>query len=244
MKTKLTKELNISTYSVDADGNIRVPMLCYYMQDIASEHADELEIGFHHLMQHNWIWVLTALRLKVIQYPQWNTRLNLSTWPTHKERFYYYRDFQFTNHEGENLAIGSTQWIVIDLNTRRPIRSELPFEHAFDYGEPVFEDKFKKIKLPDIEADNQSYQVHYLDLDINKHVNNVRYVEWIIQSLSSEYLERNQLNELQIYFLNEAQMNQHILIRNFEDNATRFHTMIREEDNKEIIRARTMWNTK
>lgn len=244
MHSLLEKEITVSTYGVDADGNIRIPMLCYHMQDIAAEHADHLHVGFQNLIQHNWIWVLTALRLKVKEYPKWNTNLKLATWPTHKERFYYYRDFHFTDTEEQSLAIVSTQWVVLDLNTRRPVRSDLPFEHAFHYGEPIFEDSFRKMKLPDIQAESHPYKVHYLDLDINKHVNNVRYVEWIIQNLSSDYLETHQLNELQIYFLNEAHMNQNVDIKNLKENSTQHHTIIRKEDSKEIIRAKTIWKSK
>ncbi len=245
MQTILKKNITISTYSVDADGNVRVPMLCYYMQDIASEHANALQVGFHHLIEQNRIWVLTALRLKVNNYPRWNTKLSLATWPTHKERFYYYRDFEFKNDTGNTMAIGSTQWIVLDLKTRRPARSELSFEHAFHDRNRVFDKAFEKIKLPDKEPEYQSHIVHYLDLDINNHVNNVRYVEWIFQSLSSEYLKKNQLAQLQIHFLTEAQMNQTVHIKTLEETGySLIHTIDREEDAKEVIRAATVWRAK
>ncbi len=242
MKTLWEESIDISTYAVNARGNAHAPMICYFMQDAASAHAENLDCGFHALLEHNWLWILTALKLKMTTYPKWNTRLRVQTWPTGKQRLYYYRDFRFLDEKDQVFGVGSTQWIMIDLNTRRPVRTELPFEHAFHYADPVFEEPFSKLTIPDLKMESIPRQVHFSDLDINQHVNNVRYLEWILQSMKSEFLSDNELMELQIHFTGEGKLNETLTTHNIpESENVQYHNIVRNDDYKELIRAKTVW---
>jgi acyl-ACP thioesterase len=88
------------------------------------------------------------------------------------------------------------------------------------------------------------FRVRYSDLDINQHVNNVSYIEWALENIQS--IEKNQrcLTELEINFLGEALLGDEVIAgcRAMDDEGCVYaHRIVREADNRELIRARTIW---
>jgi fatty acyl-ACP thioesterase B len=86
--------------------------------------------------------------------------------------------------------------------------------------------------------------VRYSDLDINQHVNNVTFVEWVIESTPSTILNAAVLTELEINFLAEAFHNDQIIATCAPeglDNTIYHHSLTRQRDGRELARARTKW---
>ncbi|MBN2256145.1 MAG: hypothetical protein JW736_10585, partial [Deltaproteobacteria bacterium] len=85
-------------------------------------------------------------------------------------------------------------------------------------------------------------RVSYRDLDMNEHVNNVRYIEWIIDSFPLEFLRNHTLKELEINYLAEALYADEISLGHENRGPLTFlHSMTRPIDNTHICRARTTW---
>ena len=102
-------------------------------------------------------------------------------------------------------------------------------------------------KLPKVDtADSENrFFVRYHDLDINQHVNNVSYIEWLLESTPGFGREGFTLKELELNYLGEAFKGDRIIAMCRKDNpsGTRFsHSIVREEDQLELVRARTCWN--
>ena len=89
-----------------------------------------------------------------------------------------------------------------------------------------------------------SFAVRYSDLDINQHVNNVNFVEWVIEGVPSATLSASVPAELEINFLAEAFHNDQILATcspQNSDNTEFLHSLTRRHDGRELARARTKW---
>ena len=50
------------------------------------------------------------------------------------ERLYAYRDFQLKDKDGNIIAIGTSRWIFVDTDRRRPIRLTADIAELFRYG--------------------------------------------------------------------------------------------------------------
>ena len=87
--------------------------------------------------------------------------------------------------------------------------------------------------------------VRYCDLDVNLHANNVRYVEWILESLPAELLRSSVPAELDLDFLAEAGIGERILSRTVASpgmpGEAYAHSLVRLHDGVEVARARTAW---
>jgi len=90
----------------------------------------------------------------------------------------------------------------------------------------------------------KSFIVRYSDLDINQHVNNVKFVEWVVEGVPAATLNASAPSELEINFLAEAFHEDQILATcspQAPDNTLFHHSLTRRQDGRELARARTKW---
>ncbi len=90
-----------------------------------------------------------------------------------------------------------------------------------------------------------TFKVRYSDMDINQHVNNINYVEWIIETIPHDILLEKDISSLEIYFLSEVLYGNTILSRSTEmesDKNSFLHSIINDTNGKELVRAKTVWS--
>lgn len=236
-------EYKIHSFDVDMKGRATLPALCRFMQESAGKHAQHLGVGLSRLREKNLIWVLSRQLTKMTEYPLLGETITIHTWPTAKDRLFSYRDFTILNDSGAIIGEATTVWFAVDLTSRKPQRAdsyfhiELPKDIAC-----VFPEKLKKLPGNSVRDFTKSLQVSYSDLDMNNHVNNVRYIDWILDSLSLDFLTNHTMKEFEINYLSEALYSDHISIgHENNDNFLYSHSIVRRSDNTELCRAKTLW---
>jgi acyl-ACP thioesterase len=238
-------QYTIHSYQVDMNNNATLVVLCQLMQESAWNHAEHLELGFSHLNRKNFIWVLRRQLVKMYSFPKWGDSIEVYTWPTAKDNLFCYRDFRISDSAGSVIGEATTSWFVIELTSRKPQRTDSYFHVDLTQDvEPVFPGKLDKLQPPTSTANTRLIQVTYGDLDRNEHVNNVRYIDWILNGLPFDYLRTHELKEMEVNYLSEASYDDEILVRCEKKEASHFfHSLIRKKDNTELCRARTAWES-
>ena len=153
-----------------------------------------------------------------------------------------YRDFHLSSESGNVLALGTTTWFVIDIHRRRPQRTDAYF-HLDDWGEyeqayPSFAPKVQELEKPDSTSQRH---VYYSDLDVNGHVNNVKYLEYILDSFPLDFIKTHDIKQIDMNFLNEAFYNDVVDIRTQQCRGNYLHALFREGGKTELCRAKTSW---
>ncbi|MBC8185833.1 hypothetical protein H8E88_32500 [candidate division KSB1 bacterium] len=237
-----TDEYKIHSYEMDVKGNASLPMLCKYMQESAYHHAENLGFGFSHLMEKNLFWVLVNQKIKMKSYPRWGEKIIIHTWPSGKGRLSYFRDFKIFDQNKQLIGIATTTWYAIDLEKRRPRRLEDYFEFNPVEGELVFQERPDRLKFIEYVETLKTFQIGYFDLDINDHVNNVRYIEWILECFPLDFHKSHLLNEIEISYSSEAVYGDSVSTSiNETKNKIFSHCLLRTEDERELCRAKTSW---
>ena len=89
-----------------------------------------------------------------------------------------------------------------------------------------------------------NFKVRYSDIDFNKHVNNVKYVQWVMDSVSQDIREEYELKEIDILFEHECYYNDEIKcvceIHKNEDNLLVLSN-IQDKDGKELTVFVSKW---
>jgi acyl-ACP thioesterase len=101
-----------------------------------------------------------------------------------------------------------------------------------------------KIDPPEALTHEQIFRVGDRDLDRNGHVNNVRYVEWALETVPVHVLNTCGLATLDINFTGEAFHAENILAGSHatDDQPFNFHHVIRRESSgDDLARAKTVW---
>ena len=82
--------------------------------------------------------------------------------------------------------------------------------------------------------------VTYGDLDMNGHVNNVRYIEWVLNSLPLEFHQTHILTALEVNYLAEAVYGHAVSIASAESEPHHYVHAVKAGD-QDLFRARSRW---
>ena len=241
-KRTWTDDYLIHSYESDKSTRATPIALLQFMQESAWNHAEHLQLGFTHLSQKGLAWILARLSLKITQLPRWHKKIILETWPSGLERLFAYRDFRISSEDKKELAIGSTSWITIDVERRRPQKTDTYLNLQTSDAERVFPQFTGKIPaISDIDSVSHR-KVYFSYLDVNGHVNNVKYLEFVIDSLPFDFLNDHHLELLEINFLAEALYDDIIEIKTQRTSDLSFvHSIQRQHEGDELCRLKTSW---
>jgi len=239
------QESHVVTASmVNTSRECKMDAICNILQEVAGRHANARKIGFFELEEKGMFWALSRLRLRVHRYPVWQEKIQINTW-VHKMRGpISYRNFNLLDEQGELVAVACTLWSAVDINQRRPARiaaDDFPIlsDRPPACGEPA------KIKPPTRVDKETTYTVRYSDLDMVEHVNNVRYLTWLIDTYGSFNLEAAP-TFLEVNYLGETGMGNAVLLQKevIGDTASPAfrHRIIHAGKDSEILRAYMEWH--
>lgn len=236
-----TDNYNIHSYEIDATGRLTLPNLGRYMQESAWKHAEHLGVGFSSLIKRNLVWVLAQQRIRIIKYPRWGEQVRIQTWPSAMDKRFYYRDFSILVG-GEEVGTATTAWVVLDVKARR--RADIQLDLNIDYNsmERVFTDRPQPVLALQKADWSSRLNVRYGDLDVNDHVNNVKYIEWILEGFDREFHRERQVADITVNYLAEARYGDEITIDHQKNTASDYlHSLRNFNGQKELCRARTSW---
>ena len=206
-----TINFHTASYDVGVNGEISLMSLLRYFQEAAFEHANNLGVGYNVLQEQNIFWVLSSMWLEIENsLPGFDEQITVKTWPRGVNKLYALRDFQLF-HKDKQVAKATSQWLLVDVKSKRIVRPER-FTDGIPFSEKrVFNDDFSPVEPIKEKKITEERQVRYSDLDINRHVNNIRYVEWILDTVN-EHFDSININCLKIHYLSEFIENEKALI--------------------------------
>ena len=179
----------VRTYECGPDGLATLPTICNYLQEAASLNAESLKFSKSDFdaAGENISWVLTRLKVRMDRFPAWEDHVHVATWPRGGRKIVAWRDFLLTDDAGGVLGRATSEWMLIDLATRKvvPVPQEV-FDAADTSRSDAFGDEeFVRFRWPAEAADvvSQTFRARRGDIDLNGHVNNVHYVEWMLEAL-------------------------------------------------------------
>ncbi len=186
---------------VSREGKLRIDAFFDYMQEAAANHATDLGCGLADLETRGMMWVLSRLRLRIFRTPGIGERITVTTWPSGVDKLFATREFILTIGD-EQIAAGSSFWLLLDRARMRPLRvlESLPIPLPDNSGrERVFADL---PKLPRREcADPLPLTVTESQIDVNRHMNNARYVARLFDWLAVRLGSAPVVSEIQANFL-------------------------------------------
>lgn len=212
----------IKSYDVDQNKKLKISALFNYMQDIAGYHAEELNVGYGALKEKNLFWVLSRVMITLDRLPTWNETLRIVTFPKGINKLFAVRDFIYYIGD-ERIGASTSYWLLLNIQTLRPQRIEsLNMKINFDNNERGLDISLDKLKFDGFLRSPLERNVYYNDIDVNNHVNNARYVEFIEDYFSTELLSGKTISNIQVNYLSEAKINDVLTIQSGYSEDGRF----------------------
>ncbi|RKQ35619.1 acyl-[acyl-carrier-protein] thioesterase [Oceanobacillus halophilus] len=209
------KNYHIDLRDVDFTKRLKWSTLFSYFQEVASLSAADLGAGIDKLEEKYGVaWILMRIRVEIERMPKWDEQITIETWPQEPGRLEFERDFIVRDQNGESIIRAISAWVIMDLKERklkRPAHISLTYpsvveERAIDY-------KLKRLKVTDRLETAYKKVIGYSDVDFNGHLNNSKYVDFIMDCFPIEQHKAHEIKAMEVNFNQEALPGDSIILK-------------------------------
>lgn len=205
---------NLTAGETDAHSLMPATLLVQRIIEIATRHANCLEVGYEQLRTAGIGWVLSRISLEVMRFPRINEDYALNTWIESYNRHFSERAFDMVEPGGAAIAAGRSTWVAIDMN-RRTMADLSAFERdaipCHDRPCPVAHPR--RLAPLGAEATSEPIRFGYTDIDFNRHVNTVRYLARVLDHWPLAHHDRYAVRRLDIAFNHELRYGDQATLR-------------------------------
>ena len=149
------------------------------------------------------------------------------------------------NEQGNIIGRAKGLWVFFDIKRRRPIQifDDIKEKWGSYHEECVNHNISKKMEAIDSGKYASEFRINRFDVDTNLHVNNIRYLQWMVESIPKDITDNYDLSYIDGRFIAEAHYGDTILSYSEIDvNSHSFsHTIKTQSNNKDCATAKTKW---
>jgi len=245
MEKIFTKQYLVRYYEADFRGTLSPVTMLDYFQDAASGHSLRLGHSVMDLQKKNMTWVLSRYHVRMLRCPGVGETLQVRTWRSAVEGIFALREFELTDEMDNILALATSSWVIVNMDTKRPVKIESVFAELPVHDTRALTDDFRTLEKSGEWAEEKSFRVRMGDLDMNRHVNHTVYVEWALESMPGDVLQNCRLSEIEISYRGEAFHGDTVLARTDRlgnyDPPSFLHQITNARDGRELTRLKTIW---
>lgn len=239
------REFKIRANEIDLNNKIKIGSIFEYMQDAASENAEELGFGFDALKEFGSFWVLSWAKVEIENYPKFGDSIEIETWPKTTHRIFAMRDFIIYSG-GEIICRATTGWLLLNAETKRPMRIESFPREIVKHPDKIALNEFPgKIEITGEKTNLGNRKIYYNDLDLNRHVNNAKYIEMLSNLFDEEKYNKNEIQSLEINYLAETKYGCKLEFSgnfNMKENSDTVEA-VNIDDAKSVFKAKIKWRS-
>lgn len=238
-----TYEFTIDAYLADFRGKATLPMIGGFMLQAATKHAEERGFGYSDMTSKQRVWVLSRIAIEIHEYPINDTIFTINTWVASVNRLFTERFFSFENKDGKEIGYARSLWVAININTRKPTNvfelkdlvnyinteKKCPIENM---------SKISPIKNNFVIADN--FTVKYSDVDINKHLNSMKYIEHLVDIFDIDMFKEKEIRRIEINYISEGHYGSKLDILKKQENENVFILEMKDR-NENICVSKITW---
>ncbi len=204
-----------------------------FLEDVAGMHSNIAGYGLNNIEETGLTWVLLNWKVKVFKRPIYGESILVKTWARDTAKFYTYRDFEVFDNNNEKIAIATSKWAL--LNAKNMSLSKISDNVIAPYkieAKKVFGDEPEPNKLiqPDEFILEQDYVVQRKDIDINRHVHNVTYLDIAYEILPEDVYENISFDSFEIMYKKETKLGETIKCFYSQVGSSHFVVMKTEDE--------------
>ena len=196
------KKYILGPSDVDSNLELKLSALFVMMQDVATEHAEILGIGKSMTIDRGLFWVITRYSVSIIKNPKYLEEITVVTYPGDDKKFIFPRYFHIENSKGDILIRTSSTWCILKKADRSisldPFNGKItPPEHQ--EGEEPLPSKV----MPKEKTLIERRAVRYSEIDLNGHLNNTKYIDYLLDMHTPEFYKHNFVSHIVINYEKE-----------------------------------------
>lgn len=202
---EFTHDYEIHYYDCDARKRLSVLAMLRFFEDIALRQSEAVGVGLDFYEREQVAWLLSRWDIRIHALPAYMADVRVLTQPMHMRRFLANRRYAMYDGDDTPVIEADSQWVFLDTVRKRPAR--IPEDVYLRYGRITESDQLPTPpppRAPERTDTERGFSVRMSDIDSNGHVNNIRYVEWALETLPAELLRQGTLRRLLVHYRREV----------------------------------------
>lgn len=235
-----TYRFEAEPFHVDFTGRLTLGVLGNHLLNCAGIHANERGFGIATLNEENYTWVLSRLAIELDTLPCSYEKFMIQTWVENVYRLFTDRNFALLDKDGHPIGYARSVWAMISLHTRKPadlltLQGGGLAEMACDKPCPI--DKPSRIKVK-ADAPVSSLRARYSDIDVNGHVNSIRYIEHILDLFPLTVYREKRIRRFEMAYVAESYYGDELSFYMDDEGNDTFAVEVRKNGQETVCRAK------
>ena len=200
----------VEPFHVDFTGRIFMGVLGNHLLNAAGNHSQKRGWGIGALNKTQHTWVLSRLSIEMMRMPRQYEHCTVKTWVECVMKLFTNRNFAILDENGEALGYARSVWAMIDMETRKPC-DLLSLYNGDILNYVVSEEEdicpiagHGRFRFRDAEL-IRTIDTYYSDVDINGHINSIKYIEHILDLFPKDLFEEG-IQRFEIAYKAESYM--------------------------------------
>ena len=190
-------------YETDVTKNMNIGMLVDLMMLASENQSEQLGIGTDKVNGLGYGWVITQHVLEIERLPKVNEEVKIWTEADSYNKYFCYREFGIDDLDDNPLVRMHTIFVLMDFKNRKISQIVPELIIPFGANETPKVKRYKNVKKIKEIDNHKKYQVRFMDIDSNHHVNNVHYFDWMLDTLDYDFLSKHTLKKINIQYKQE-----------------------------------------
>lgn len=246
----MTEENKIGTYSfvaepfhVDFTGRLTMGVLGNHLLNCAGFHATERGFGIATLNESNYTWVLSRLAIELEEMPLQYESFSVQTWIENVYRLFTDRNFAILNKDGKPIGYARSIWAMISMDTRKP--ADLLSLHNGSIVDYICQkecpiEKPGRIKVNQKELAGEVV-TKYSDIDINGHVNSIRYIEHILDLFPLEIFREKSIRRFEMAYNAESYYGDTLAFYKEQVSENEYDIEVKKNGQEVVVRSKVIF---
>lgn len=239
------KSFQLRYFEMNNFGEASPTTMLTLLEETAADHCHSIDFSLYDLKMINIGWVLLSGIMVIDRYPIYKEKITIRTWLSTYSTIRGIRENIIYDAADRVIARAKGLWLFFDIDRRRPIPilDEIKKRWSFSDKTSIDHNIVAKIK-PAASPDNlKRFPISRYDVDSYDHVNNIRYLYWLMESMPQDIIDNCYLHSIDGRFISEAQYGDTLIsfTDNDPDELSFLHSIKTESDGKVCASARTVW---
>lgn len=231
--------LKVEDFDADYKGRLSFGVLGRHLLNYSNLHAFQNGVGCGVYSGTPYTWVISRLVVEFAKPLCKSEGFSLQTWMSRAYHSFLDREYLFLDEDMKTVGKGHAVWAMIDEVTRKSVNM-LQF-HGQQLEQRICNESLnltftkERIKLNECKPCFE-HRVVYGDLDINGHVNSIRYIEHALNLFSLDIFERSELYKFEIAYAAEASYGDNLLFYKTSIGEESYYVEIRQKTNEVVCK--------
>ena len=231
-------------FHCDFSGRLFMGHLGNHMLNAADFHSTDRGFGMKYLNTLHKTWVLSRLAIEVSEMPPMYTRFNVETWVESAMRYFTNRNFRVVDSDTPDkvYGYGRSIWAMIDTETRQPTDilaiNDGAINEWIDAAYPCPIERGGRVKMSANAEFVRSIDTLYNDIDINGHINSVKYIEHVLDLWPLSWYKDHRLKRFEIAYVAEGHQGDRLSLYREQTAENEFCVSICSDEETELVRSK------